>query len=304
MRLALARLLAGLPGPMKSPWLAKLGGRLLHPLGLDHPALSALRTNLGTRPGAPFRFPAGYAARGHWFDHGLNHRGDAGALRVFDALAPHYDGLLDVGAHLGLYALVLARRHRHWRCHAFEPTPALYAALTANIEAGDLTERVQAHASAVADQDGELRFYVVPGDGQCSSLVDHAAQGVPLTVAATRLDSFVATARLDPARWLVKVDVETAEPMVIRGADRTLAQTPALVMEMLGPSRAAGLIDAIGQRYGFDIYYLAGREVRAKRGDDGDDLQGEYNWLFTRIPRERLAALLSHSGLHLRPLPG
>lgn len=298
-RLALARVLARLPGPLKSPWLAQVGGRLLHAVAQDHPVLSGLRTNLGTGPGAPFRFPAGYASRAHWFDHGLNHRGDAGALRLFDALAPHYVGLLDVGAHLGVYSLVLARRHRHWRCHAFEPTPALHAALTANIAAAGLGGRVHVHAAAVADQDGTLHFYVVPGDGQCSSLVDHAVQGVPLAVDALRLDSFVAAQRLDPRRWLLKVDVETAEPLVVAGAGATLAQVPVLVMEMLGPTRQAGLIGALAQRFGFDIYYIAGRELRAKFGDDGDDVHGEYNWLFTRLPRAQLTALVAGHGLRI-----
>jgi FkbM family methyltransferase len=298
-RLSLARLLARLPGSMKNRLLAKVGGRLLRSMPQDDPRLATLHTNLGTGPGSPFRFPAGFASREHWFDQGLNHRGDAGALRLFDALAPHYQGLLDVGAHLGVYALVLARRHRHWRCHAFEPTPLLAQALAANVEAAGLLERVQVHASAVSDQDGTQSFHVVPGDGQSSSLVDTGGGGATLTVPTVRLDSFVVARNIDPARWLLKVDVETAEPLVIAGAGNVLGQAPAVVMEMLEPSRRAGLVEAVATRFGYDVYYIAGRELRGKSGDDGDYVHGEYNWLFTRIRPEQLAERVHRHGVHL-----
>lgn len=298
LRLPLARLFARLPGPFKCRLLAKVGDRLLRPLAADDPWRATLKTNLGEGFDAPLKFPAGYAARGHWFDHWHHYAGEHGALRLFDALAPDSAGLLDVGAHLGVYTLVLARRHRHWQVHAFEPTPILAEALAANIEAAGLAGRAQVHRMAVCEADGECTFHVVAGDGMLSSLIDHGG-GVPLKVPAIRLDSFVAQHGLEPSRWLLKVDVETAEPLVVAGAPALLAATPAVVMEMLEPARRSGLIDAVAQRFGFDVYYIAGHELRAKRGDDGDDVRGEYNWLFTRYPRAQLATRVRGHGLRV-----
>lgn len=298
LRLWLAGRLSRLPGALKSSLVSRLGGRLLRGVACDDPELLGLQTNLGVCAGAPFRFPGGFASAQHWFGHALDHGGDAGALRTLDALAPGHEGLLDVGAHLGVYAFALACRHAHLQVHAFEPTARLLAALHANVDGGAaLGARVHVHGEAVAATSGEVSFHVVPGDGQYSSLVDGHPDGVKVTVPAITLDDFVRDHALDPSRWLLKVDVENAEPQVIAGARQTLSAVPAMVIELLGPARSAGLVAQLIAEFGFSAWYIADRELREKRFDDGDYVTGQYNWLFTRLPAARLRQLLAGSGV-------
>lgn len=297
LRIAVAACMARLPGKFKSELLARAGNRLLRGLPSDHPGFAELRTNLGVGLGAPFVFPAGHAFPGHWFGPAFGHRGESGAMRVLDALASSYTGLLDIGAHLGVYSLVLAMRNPRLNVHAFEPTPSLARALEKNARA--VGPRVQVQNRAVADRCGSTRFHVIPGDGQTSSLVSTRADSVDIDVEVITVDAFMREIGATPAEWLLKVDVENAEAQVLDGARHTLLQTPALVIELLKPAREAMLVERIVKEFGMRAYYIAHDTLFARNSDDGIDVKQEYNWLFTRIPEAELLTKLRGSGLRI-----
>ncbi len=133
--------------------------------------------------------------------------------------------VLDVGANIGYVAHDL---HRAWptaRLLCFEPTEQTFARLTRNV--GDLPG-VELFKVAVSDSDGTATFQVdnrTHGGGS-NSLLDHSAEFAagnrvdrfaPTEVTTVRLDTFCrqhGVERID----VLKLDIEGAEPLALRGA--------------------------------------------------------------------------------------
>lgn len=145
------------------------------------------------------------------------------------------DVLLDVGANLGWYSLVLGR-HRPWaKVFAFEPIPSTVSVLKRNIELNKL-DNVEPICLGVSDREGELSFLYAPDVSGATSLKvlgqkrgKSVIQSVVCKV--TRLDSFCANRNLVPA--ILKIDVEGAELMVLQGAGDVLQHAPIILVELL-----------------------------------------------------------------------
>ncbi|WP_293682763.1 FkbM family methyltransferase, partial [uncultured Phenylobacterium sp.] len=120
--------------------------------------------------------------------------------------------------------------------YAFEPEPAMHAALAETLKLNGLSW-VNLRAEAVGRKAGLATFYVSPVPGHSSLYplpAEEASQGEDLTVRIVRLDDVIPRGgRLD----VIKIDVEGAELDVLAGAARTLAENPdmAIVVEF-GPS--------------------------------------------------------------------
>jgi FkbM family methyltransferase len=157
-------------------------------------------------------------------------RGVSGAELAFLRGYPFGTGaILDVGANLGLFSLVLARRFTERRVVAFEPAPSTFAALMANVKL-NAADNVECRQAAVAEQDGLARFAVREDARANSSLVTVSADPLNETdqrsieIPCISLDRFVPDAGID-AIALLKVDVEGFEAAVFRGAHDVLLRT-------------------------------------------------------------------------------
>lgn len=139
----------------------------------------------------------------------------------------------DVGAHMGYFALVLARLvGPDGRVCAFEPDPRNLEALRTNLTANRITN-VNVAAAAVADQSAEVSFATFPFSS-ISHIADSRtpADARRITVKAITLDSFV-YADGNPAPRFMKIDVEGAEARVLSGAARLLREAaPVVVAEV------------------------------------------------------------------------
>lgn len=114
--------------------------------------------------------------------------------------------------------------------HAFEPVDQMREALVANVAKNNVGERVHVSRLALLDQAGQ-----VPMTGQGTG-ADHVVVGgssEPVEhVDATTLDAYLevhGVARVDA----IKIDVEGAELLVLRGATATLNRDhPLLIVEV------------------------------------------------------------------------
>jgi FkbM family methyltransferase len=147
--------------------------------------------------------------------------------------------VVDVGAHLGYYTLLAARKVGQRGCvHAFEPCPVNLTLLRQNVDryaAGN----VIVHAVA-AGQETATRSFRLAGSGDTAGFYEHplaATTGV-VSVEQVRVDDLVS-----PPVDLVKVDVEGAEMEVLAGMSVLVGSGPgpALLLEW-NPAclRAAG----------------------------------------------------------------
>ncbi len=146
----------------------------------------------------------------------------------------------DVGAHLGFFALGLARLvGRAGRVVAFDPLPENIRVLRANLALNpNLTSNVQVVQAAVANVSGQLRLYGGSDPSRARLASPPAGPEDSQEVASLTLDEFVFH-RGAPAPQLVKLDVEGAEGMALEGARRLLREIkPVWILEVHGAEAA------------------------------------------------------------------
>jgi FkbM family methyltransferase len=179
------------------------------------------------------------------------------------------DQALDVGANIGLFAVMMGRRVRYGQVgvvHAFEASPTVAGDLRRVIEANSLSGNVCVHHAAVADQPGTLSFIDLDTGNvnrEASHLVgvgpDAAVADAPgqVTVPAVSLDAFVAAQGGPVLPRLIKIDVEGAEFLVLDGARKLIGDLhPCLCIEIhpdknrvFDHARLRAYLDGFGYTY-------------------------------------------------------
>lgn len=135
---------------------------------------------------------------------------------------------VDVGANIGLLALVMATAvGPEGRVICFEPVPHLVAGLRRTLAINGFGGRTDVRAIALADSDGTSAFNVA-GHGPMSSLLPLPAEATAETIEIVR-STLDAQIPAGSAVDLVKLDVEGAEPLVWRGAERVRRESPQVV---------------------------------------------------------------------------
>ncbi|MCU1228895.1 MAG: methyltransferase FkbM family, partial [Acidobacteria bacterium] len=167
--------------------------------------------------------------------------------RVIASLIEQSEGnvFLDVGAHYGFYAAFLAQalsRRAGARVLAFEPDAKSFACLERTVAASRGSVDVAAVRMAVGDFDGNVTLHRAAG-AACAHTYSDASSSSFDTAPIRRLDTLAQELLRDGDRIaFMKVDIDGAEPSLLRGAARTLEQHRPLVFMEFGPPglRAAG----------------------------------------------------------------
>ncbi|MEJ5384298.1 MAG: FkbM family methyltransferase [Fimbriimonadales bacterium] len=135
----------------------------------------------------------------------------------------------DVGAHWGFYSLIAARLTGvSGQVIAFEPLPNNIQILRKNLIANKI-RNVSLIEAAVAEQDGLARFD--PGD---DTGLGHLSSEGSLEVRVVSLDSLWEKKEIPPPA-VIKIDVEGAEELVLKGAQQLLTRFhPTLLIEIHG----------------------------------------------------------------------
>ena len=145
----------------------------------------------------------------------------------------------DVGALVGYYACLAAKLCPRARVHAFEMDSDNVALLLRNVELNAL-DNVAVVEAAVADRLGTLRYAARSGGGGIFKL---ASFGTGIDPAKLR---DVKTVSLDehfaggPGPDLVKIDVEGAEMLVLRGMERLLTEVRPRIFVEVHPNTIQG----------------------------------------------------------------
>lgn len=215
---------------------------LSHPFAFDKPLgklirlpLRAIPVKAGVRvlrgPLRGARWIAGSSTHGCWlgsYEHSFQ--------SLFFDLIPEGGVVWDVGANVGFYSLLAARKAA--RVIAFEPLPENLSYLRRHIELNGLQERVQVLPIAASDHDGEGMFSIVLGNRSEGSLRPEGT----LPVRTMRLDSV--GIRPD----IIKIDVEGNEYQVLRGAVETMREYRPIVLVAMhtGDSKCHELLAQLG----------------------------------------------------------
>jgi len=176
-------------------------------------------------PDGPFTF-AGNSTDGYFQNLQGFTSASADLIEFVRYLKP--DGIiLDVGANIGITALLMAQAAPECEVVAFEPSPENAAFFRENLSA---EQRVRLVASGVAEEAGELRFLVHAG-ANCHAVSEDylfAETGSFTSVPVVTLDDEFPTGDVS----FIKIDVEGFEPHVLAGARNLIARCrPWLWME-------------------------------------------------------------------------
>lgn len=158
------------------------------------------------------RFKSKYAAIGG-YSNGLKARAEAlGHAYHLDAI-PFEDGdvIVDCGANIGDLKLYFDINNRKIRYFAFEPSPEDFACLQPNVAPGFARNAGLWHTSS------ELTFYISIHNGD-SSFIEPAAYTETRQIPVQRLDEL-----MDGNIKLLKIEAEGAEPEVLLGCEKLLA---------------------------------------------------------------------------------
>ncbi len=141
--------------------------------------------------------------------------------------------VVDAGANLGWYTLLLDRLGSgHLSVHAFEPDLANRALLERNC-ALNAAEHVTINHAALSDRAGEAtlhRYRDINLGKHSLRPLERSVESVP--VETVTLDGYLAENGLDDEDiWLLKIDVEGAEPEVIRGSESSLPRVHQVLLE-------------------------------------------------------------------------
>lgn len=199
----------------------------------------------------------------------------------FFKLADLYENIVDVGANIGLTALMAKVQHPEKNILLVDPNPEALGIAARNLFINRWEKNVSFLTALISDNRSEkMKFYAV-GDGAAGSIFQGHA------VTASKMDSYieVESVLLDDVykdlAWkphLIKVDVEGAESMVLTGAKELARQAqPVFMVEMHNPPelpmmKNAGLVLDWCKEVNYTAWYmkdaaiLESPETIAKRG--------------------------------------
>jgi FkbM family methyltransferase len=144
---------------------------------------------------------------------------------------------LDIGAHLGWFTVLGAHRvGPEGRVYAFEPRRTIFEHMRASVEANGFQKRCVLRCAALSDKVGTTSMATFSAEFNSGHAV--MVTGAPLEGASLVTD--IPTVVLDELEWdrridLIKIDVEGAEAMVLRGGRKLLARDRPVIVSELFP---------------------------------------------------------------------
>jgi FkbM family methyltransferase len=182
------------------------------------------------------------------------------------------DSAIDVGGHIGFFTMQMAAAvGPEGRVYAFEPLDANANLLERSIAENGFNDRVRFQRAAVGAAPGTatLTFpvetlnsggaYLLPDGG--APLAGNQKKEVPLVA----LDALELRR---PVRF-IKMDVEGAEPQVLRGAARILAEDRPLILSELHPTQLERASGVTADQFLAQIAALGYRAHRIEHGAVG-----------------------------------
>jgi FkbM family methyltransferase len=148
-----------------------------------------------------------------------------------------YDTIVEIGANVGYYTLLFSKLLPDAKVYSFEPSRTAYRRLLENLALNDC-RNVLPFNCAVASRPGFVTFYEPQGHLTNGSLDASFARIFAEVVQATKVASMsgrqIQELCQDSERLLLKIDVEGAEPAVVRTLESVIvSKVPEMLIEVL-----------------------------------------------------------------------
>lgn len=185
------------------------------------------------------------------FFHGNAFEREVNTATLLASYVPADGVIYDVGANIGLYSLAFAANRKR-RVVAFEPFDAALRFLERNVSQNNL-DNIEIHRIVLSDRKGTCRFTLDNVTTSTSHISADDEQGIEM--ACCDLDTYVEENSL-PMPDLIKMDIEGADELILRGMEKLLKTARPLVYLEGGISNERGEVIAINFliERGFKIY--------------------------------------------------
>lgn len=198
------------------------------------------------------------------------------------------DVVLDIGANIGWYSLVLSTRAPEGvDIFAFEPHPENLELLRENVRR-NAAGAINVVPCAVSDVPGEQDLYVYDGANTGRHSMLPINQGERIRIKTVTLDSFWEERKLGQRTpRFIKVDIEGYELVALRGGRQVLQRCPSILLEYspafmqdagLQPAELLDLMFSLG----FDCTRVDAGSAQPVTRDRLLAEQGQCNLLWTR----------------------
>lgn len=189
--------------------------------------------------------------------------------KAFKKIVGEGDTVLDIGANIGYYTLLFARRVGvGGKVFAFEPDPVNLKVLRKNVSANGY-RNVTIVDKAVSDREGKTKFYLANASDS-NSIYEFSSGLRSIDVETVSLDAYLEG--YGGEINLVKMDIQGAEYAALQGMRGLLAKNPkAKIIAEFEPAllrdcgvEPAEYLDLLGE-LGFEIYDISEKRRRVER---------------------------------------
>jgi FkbM family methyltransferase len=227
-------------------------------------------------------------------------------IEVFRSLCKAGATVVDIGANVGLYtAIAAARVGKEGTVIAIEPHPESYQYLEKTVVGNSLTQ-VRSFKLAAGDSDKTIALFLTADNKADSRIYNDTGQRQKIFTQMLDLDSLLSDIGIGKVD-VIKMDIQGAEALALRGMSRTLANNPKIVIltefwpwgiEQTGLSPLGFLMDL--QQAGFKFKVIDEDERRVQDVKDINELVAGHDKLqYTGVDLRRSHANLicSRDGL-------
>ncbi|GAI20092.1 unnamed protein product [marine sediment metagenome] len=204
-------------------------------------------------------------------------------INVFLSFIKKKKTFFDVGANVGYYSLLAACYNPVCKIYAFEPVAELYNHFREHIRLNRFSN-ISPLNVAVTDANREVALYMSTVSDCSSSIIAGFRKSLGTrVVTGISLDSFVDQNFIKTVD-IIKIDVETAEPLVLKGMKNILRNyRPDIICEVLYGCTENNLMHIFAD-YDYRFYWLSPEGLIPKEKIIGDPSYTYQNYLFT--PKE------------------
>ncbi len=142
--------------------------------------------------------------------------------------------IIDIGANIGYYTLIAAKKAANGWVHSFEPVTKNYEALQKNIHLNHLTN-VTTNAAGISADESLETYYISSGDNSGMSGLRPAENfsGFTEKIKTITLDSYAETKKLSHID-IIKIDIEGNEMNALKGMKIILEKySPVIFIELI-----------------------------------------------------------------------
>lgn len=192
------------------------------------------------------------------FWHGLDRGWDAVSLKVWCELARDAETIFDIGAHIGLYALVARKMNPAADIYAFEPGESSYKILKQNIQLNNMHIHSINMALGAHKENAVLHDLSTPTAAASLSKVEAVARDKKYRsyeVKVTTIEDFIVENNL-PVPQLLSIDVEHHELQVLQGMGQLIRENkPDFIIEVLN-NKAGEVIEVLFGDLDYHFYEI------------------------------------------------